>query len=37
LIEKSLAGALVTNSYDATGLTCSIELEIASLRDLNLR
>jgi two-component system CheB/CheR fusion protein len=37
LIEKSLAGALVTNSYDAIGLTCSIELEIASLRDLNLR
>ena len=37
LIEKSLAGALVTNSYDALGLTCAIELEIASLRDLNLR
>jgi len=29
LIEKSLAGAQVVNSYEAHGLTCTIELEIA--------
>jgi len=34
LIEKSLAGALVTNSFDTLGLTCAIELEIVPLRDL---
>jgi two-component system, chemotaxis family, CheB/CheR fusion protein len=28
LIEKSLAGAQVLNSYEAHGLTCTIELEI---------
>lgn len=34
LIEKSLAGAQVVNSYEALGLTCTIELEIAPLTDL---
>jgi two-component system, chemotaxis family, CheB/CheR fusion protein len=29
LIEKSLAGAEVVNSYETHGLTCTIELEIA--------
>jgi PAS domain S-box-containing protein len=29
LIEKSLSGAQVVNSYEAQGLTCTIELEIA--------
>ena len=31
LIEKSLAGARVNNSYEAHGLTCSIELDIVPL------
>lgn len=34
LIEKSLAGAQVLNSYEALGLTCTIELDIAPLSGL---
>ncbi len=33
LIEKSLAGALVLNTFEALGLTCTIELDIAPLSD----
>jgi len=36
LIEKSLPDALVTNNYDPLGLTCTIELEIVPLRNLEL-
>ncbi len=34
LIEKSLAGAHVVNIYEAQGLTCTIELDIAALSGL---
>lgn len=36
LIEKSLAGAQVANTYEALGLTCTIELDIAPLTGLEL-
>ncbi len=36
LIEKSLAGARVENSFEALGLTCTIELDIAPLAGLEL-
>lgn len=34
LIEKGLAGALVTNNFQPSGLTCTIEVDIVPLRDL---
>jgi PAS domain S-box-containing protein len=34
LIEKSLAGAQVVNTYEARGLTCTIELDIVPLSGL---
>lgn len=34
LIEKSLAGAVVVNTYESLGLTCTVEIDIAPLTSL---
>ncbi len=36
LIEKSLAGAQVVNTYEVQGLTCTIELDINPLKGLDI-